>query len=129
MRLILAGSRSFTDYDMFKAEVLRIVGDKEVEFVISGRAKGADQMGERLAKEMGWDLVLMPAAWDHYGRRAGVERNWAMAQLGTHLIAFPTSDGSGTQNMILQARNQELEVRVVKVGGGWPQVLKAREGK
>ena len=54
-------------------------------------------LGEQYAKEHGIPLVLFPADWDRYGKRAGYIRNDKMARYASEkdgiLIAFPVGEG------------------------------------
>jgi hypothetical protein len=116
MRVIIAGSREFTDYEELKDKcdstiqlVTEWYGVDEVE-IISGTARGADKLGERFAKECNYKLTLMPADWKNVGNYAGFLRNQNMAKYCKEggnpavLIAFQVNDSKGTQNMIDNAK-------------------------
>ena len=47
-KLIIAGSRTFNDYDLLKTNVTNI---DTITEIVSGTAKGADLLGERFAVE------------------------------------------------------------------------------
>ena len=79
----------------------------------TGTAKGADSLGERYAKENGYDVKLFPPDWKKFGRKAGPLRNKQMAEYGDMLIAFWDEKSSGTRNMIENATNLGLIVHVV----------------
>ncbi len=56
-RLVIAGSRDFNDYTLLSKAVDKHLGDKVDNakiIIISGTAPGADQLGERYAKERGY---------------------------------------------------------------------------
>lgn len=111
MKTIIAGSRSFSDY-----ELLRSVCDEyEIGEVVSGTAKGADLLGEKYAKEQDIPIKQFPADWNRYGKRAGFLRNVEMAEYGERLIAFWDGESKGTKMMIDEARKRKLEVRVVEI--------------
>lgn len=78
MHCIIAGSRSITNYDLV-VQAIEESGFLLTE-VISGHAKGVDQLGERWAKEHNVRLHIMPAEWAKYGRSAGIRRNGDMAR-------------------------------------------------
>lgn len=118
MKLIIAGSRSFNDYERLKKSMeryLETVLDSEPYFdnIISGHATGADRLGERFATEFDIPLKIMPADWDYYGRRAGHIRNQAMAKIATHCIVFWDRQSPGTRDMINCARAAGLKLRIV----------------
>ena len=113
MILIIAGGRDFTDYELVKEKVdfyLQNVDKRDV-IIVSGCARGADSLGERYAHENAMELWKFPADWDKHGKAAGHIRNAEMAEVATHLIAFP--GGRGTKNMIETAKKKGLTVRVV----------------
>jgi hypothetical protein len=111
MRVIIAGSRDFDDYDKlchFCDYVLR--DQKEIE-IVSGTAKGADQLGERYAVERGYPVKQFPADWNK-GKSAGYFRNEEMAKYGDALIAFWNGTSKGTENMINLAKQYNLKIRI-----------------
>jgi hypothetical protein len=116
IRIIIAGSRNFTDYDLLKSKMDQLCSERkpsEIE-VVSGAARGADQLGERWAEERGIAVKRFPAQWDTYGRSAGYRRNLEMAQYATHLVAFWDGRSKGTAHMIQTARIWRLKVVVVR---------------
>ena len=123
LRIIIAGSRNFNDYEFLKREVLNIVKydnrPKEYVKIISGCARGADTLGERFAKEFGLEVKKFPADWDGLGKRAGYVRNAEMAKFAVEdnsygvLIAFWDGQSRGTKHMIDLAKRYGLEVHVV----------------
>lgn len=115
-KVIIAGGREFSDYDM-----LRSYADKKLErvlrqgfhiVIVSGHARGADTLGERYAKERGYELHLFPANWDLYGYLAGPLRNTEMANYADALIAFWDGKSVGTMHMIREAKKRDLVVGV-----------------
>lgn len=128
MRIIIAGSRDFNDYNKLKSETLKIINElnfkdyntkRENVEIISGTARGADQLGERFAKEYKLNLVKFPANWDSFGKRAGYLRNAEMSKYAKQdeeigvLIAF-WNGSNGTKHMIDLATKDGLKVYIVK---------------
>jgi hypothetical protein len=114
-RVIIAGSRDFNDYHLLQQwcdYMLQNFNPQNV-MVVSGTARGADQLGERYAKERGMHLDSRPANWDAFGKRAGYIRNEEMAQNADALIAF-TNGSKGTAHMINLAHKYKLKVKVVQ---------------
>lgn len=119
-RVIIAGSRAFTDYNLLKNKcdfyLQRKLLDPNTEvIVISGGASGADTLGEKYAKERNLRVERYNADWKKYGKSAGYRRNKQMAEVGNALIAFRSgyAENKGTDNMINVARSEKLLVRVV----------------
>ena len=116
-RVIVAGSRNFTDKErLYKVLDNRLASIKDDVEIISGHCRGADMLGEQYAKEHGIPLVLFPADWDRYGKRAGYIRNDKMARYASEkdgiLIAFPVGEAKGTKMMIRISHSYGLETDV-----------------
>lgn len=116
MILIVAGSRSITDFESvcrhLDKHALPLAGGQPIE-VVSGTAKGVDQLGERWARERGFEITHFPADWKRHGRAAGYRRNTQMAERATHLIAFWDGKSRGTMHMVRIAREKGLWVKVI----------------
>lgn len=113
MKLIIAGGRDFSDYDLLTREVeTLIVGESHVE-IVSGGAKGADRLGEFFAIDHDLPIKRFPADWDRYGKAAGFKRNSEMADYADHCICFWDGKSKGTGHMINLANNKGLVVTVV----------------
>lgn len=117
-RVVIAGSRAFDNYDearLFISE--RLASWKQEEIVVlSGGARGADAIGERYAKEHGWEIERYPAEWKKYGKAAGVYRNKQMAERCDVAICFWDGHSKGTKSMIALVRkyNKPLHIKEVK---------------
>lgn len=119
MRLIVAGSRHFTDYPLLCSKLDQILSRTTGPVtILSGGAPGADSLGERYAKEKGHQLEVFPAQWAGLGKKAGPLRNEQMACTATHLVAFLAPGSKGTMDMINRAYRKNLAVRIVKVSIG-----------
>ena len=117
IKVIIAGTRDFNDYDFLKKNVDYFLqginpNNEEIE-IVSGNARGADKLGERYAKEHNLPVKLFPANWDKYGKQAGYLRNQEMANYADVLIAFWDEKSKGTKHMIDIAKKQDLTVIVV----------------
>lgn len=123
LRIVIAGSRDFNDYELLKKEVINIVKydnrPKYLVKVISGGARGADTLGERFAKEFGLEVKRFIPDWNSLGKRAGYVRNAEMAKYAVEdgnygmLIAFLNGESRGTKHMIDLARKYGLHVHVI----------------
>lgn len=117
-RIIIAGSRSFVDYDMLCRECDEFIGESKDRYkyvILSGGAKGADRLGERYAEERGYDIEWHSAQWKKYGHSAGIMRNKEMAKRAHSLIAFWDGLSHGTKNMIDTANDAGLHVKTIMV--------------
>ena len=123
LRIIIAGSRDFNDYELLKKSAIEIITKKtmlpDLTRIISGGARGADTLGERFANEMGLEITRFIPDWDDMGKRAGYVRNAEMAKFAVEdnndgmLIAFWDGQSRGTKHMIDLAKRYGLEVHVV----------------
>lgn len=115
-RVIVAGCRDFTDYELLKEKCNFYLQDKKPEnvIIVSGHASGADALGERYAQERGLQLETFPADWKAHGRAAGPIRNAQMASVAHALIAFWDGKSRGVMNMIDTAKKHNLQVAVVR---------------
>ena len=102
-RLVVAGSRNFNSYEIFRWVMdrhLRHLGTDNL-VLISGMAwRGADAMVLRYAHERGLPWSEFPAAWKELGKGAGHIRNAEMRKACTHVLAFWELKSPGTKNMI-----------------------------
>jgi hypothetical protein len=112
MRVIIAGGRDFNDYDKMVAICDELLHNDKDIVIVSGMANGADKLGERYAKDRGYDVSYYPARWDKYGKSAGYKRNVEMAENGDMLIAFWDGKSKGTKHMIDIASRLNLRVVV-----------------
>ena len=98
MKLIIAGSRSFANYQLL-CQTLAPERPRIMQ-VITGGARGADQLGFRWALKHHIRSRCFAADWERFGKAAGVRRNHQMAQAGDLLIAFWDGRSAGTRHMI-----------------------------
>lgn len=114
MKVIVAGSRDITDY-LFVDKCI-IESNLHITALVSGNARGVDQLGERWAKEHNIPIEFYPVTkedWNTFGKKAGHLRNLKMAQNADALLAIWDGVSPGTKNMIENAikHNLKLEVR------------------
>lgn len=76
MKILVAGSRTFTDRTLLELELGKYLHRSPT--IISGGAKGADTLAEAYAGSTGLNFVKYPADWQRYGKSAGMIRNRKM---------------------------------------------------
>jgi hypothetical protein len=113
MKIIIAGSRNFNDYNLLKTSCDKLLTQFTNIEIVSGTARGADKLGERYAGEKGYDIKQFPANWDKHGKSAGYIRNDEMAQYADMLIAFWDGTSKGTKHMIDLANKRGIKVEIV----------------
>lgn len=113
MKVIIAGSRTITNYELLP-QVMHWANKEGLwaNEVVSGGAKGVDQLGEQLAKAWNWKLTIFPADWDKYGKKAGILRNIEMGNYADWLLAIWDGQSKGTKHMIeyMQSINKPVYV-------------------
>lgn len=115
-KLIVAGGRDFEDYDLLSLVLYSLadhaLADKDIS-IISGKAKGADELAMIFAKEHGILCHTYPADWDMHGNKAGYIRNKQMGEFSDGLLAFWDGQSKGTHHMIKTMEDQNKWVHVV----------------
>lgn len=104
MKVLVCGGRDYDDRDKLFAVLDRAHFLNPITTIISGCAKGADDLGARWAHRRGIGVHYFMADWSKFGRAAGPMRNQAMLVDGNPdiVIAFP--GGRGTADMVRRAR-------------------------
>ena len=88
--LIIAGGREFSNYPVLRNAVdyyIQKHGLTEVT-IVSGKARGADTLGETYAAERGLPVWEFPADWDGLGKKAGTLPVCALAPEGVRGCFF-----------------------------------------
>lgn len=106
MRILITGSRTWTDADTIGAAIYDALYDaraRDVTIVHGACPRGADQIAAEFCESeaahfdnAGAQLVeeRHPADWDRLGKRAGFVRNAEMVELGADLCLAFIKDGS-----------------------------------
>ena len=118
-RIMIAGSRDFNDYEFLKTEVVKAIAKRDDVVkqcdsivIISGKARGADSLGEKFAEEFGLEVEEYKAEWNNldlqpckikynqYGKPynclAGFNRNLDMVKAADLVIMFSINNSPGT---------------------------------
>ena len=114
MRLLVCGSRVWTD----QARLIQVLDEihalKPITCLIEGEARGADKMARQWAIANKVPVEAYPADWAALPQAAGLVRNTKMLMEGKPdlVVAFSKdlTQSPGTSNMIAQARRAGVEV-------------------
>tara|TARA_E500000305_G_scaffold107369_1_gene107278 strand:+ start:52 stop:411 length:360 start_codon:yes stop_codon:yes gene_type:complete len=114
--LVVAGSRDFMHYDLLEKTLDKLLVNRVDEGVriISGTARGADELGQMYADKKGYDVILKPAKWNLHGRSAGYKRNVEMADIADAVICFWDGRSRGTKHMIDISESKDIPLRVIR---------------
>ena len=125
-RIIVAGGRDFDNYELLERTLedyirnMLDLGSTDIIEIISGRAVGADRLGELFADRSNIPVTCFEANWRTYGKSAGPMRNREMAVYASEegyygiLIAFWNGYSKGTSDMIKAAEKYDLEIKIVE---------------
>lgn len=117
MKVIIAGSRGIVDYTTLELAIAN--AGFPITEVVSGTARGVDQLGELWAKRNNIPVKQFPADWNgKYGKNAGMIRNNQMADYAEALIALWDGKSRGTLQMIQRAKLLKLPTYVLEVSCG-----------
>ena len=122
--VVIAGSRSITDYFPFEKEMDFIMDvmfqgrigtgvpvreEHEVinPVIISGTARGPDQLGEKWAGLRGFPVLRMPADWSKHGKKAGYIRNQKMVRTADAVVVFWDGESRGTRHTMNIAKEMD----------------------
>lgn len=113
MRVLVCGGRDFEDYQFAQEKLDKLHRSIDITHVISGHAKGADQLGEMWAEENCTPFTCYPANWDKHRKAAGPIRNQQMLDEGKPDVVLAFPGGRGTADMVKRAK--KAGVRVIEV--------------
>jgi hypothetical protein len=100
MKLLVCGSRSFSDYETLSYAIDAIPATE----IIHGGAFGADSLAHRYAEQRKIPVTVIKPDWDRYGKAAGPMRNRQMVDMCDQVLAFWDAKSRGTKSTIEYAR-------------------------
>lgn len=120
MRTIIAGSRTvasipWDQQHQLIADAIHLAGAFEEispTVIISGRARGADRLGELYAGTRGWPVERYAAKWGEHGLNAGRIRNVEMAKIADACVVLWDGVSRGSNHMIETAKKFKLKLYV-----------------
>ena len=98
MKLMIAGSRSITDFD------LSPYVPAGTHAVISGGAGGIDSLAERYADVHRLSKFIVRPRYDLYGRAAPLRRNEQMVDMADRILIIWDGASKGTKHTIAYAK-------------------------
>ena len=102
-KVVVAGGRDFKCYKTLSSYLDKVLSNKVKTHnivVVCGKARGADTLGEKYARERGYEVDYYVPNWDEYGKSAGYKRNEVMANNSHATVAFWDGKSRGTKHMI-----------------------------
>ena len=112
MRILICGSRSYQHLERVQQFVAKYLPGS-VEFIV-GDAQGVDTIVVAEARRRKCDVQVFEAAWETYGRSAGMKRNLEMLDQMPHwIVAFWDGKSPDTKMMIETALKRQMNIQVV----------------
>lgn len=110
-KIAIIGSRTFDDFQKLEKVLLPWLP----AHIISGGARGADSLAEKLAQKHGLPITIMKPDWAQYGRAAGPIRNRDIVNAADMVVAFWDGQSKGTKSALDYASKQSKKVVIESV--------------
>ena len=118
--LLVCGSRGICNYEMFSSKLDHLLSEVPQWriHIITGDARGVDEMARRYAEERGFELHTFYAMWNLYGKSAGFRRNASMFKFlmdnfqNPGCFAMWDGQSKGTKDSIRLARLMQIPLRI-----------------
>lgn len=108
--IAVIGSRCFEDYAFLSEKLLQL----EIAKIVSGGARGADQLGARYAREQGIELLKFLPDYKKHGRGATHVRNRQIVEASDMVVAFWDGQSRGTKYTMDYAAKKGKPVLIEK---------------
>lgn len=117
---LVVGSRTFDNYELLSAKLDSLLKNQPNVVIVSGGARGADELAERYAEEHGYKCIVFPAKWDELGKRAGYIRNIQMHDFISHFqkrgcAAFWDGKSKGTKHNFELAKQFNNPLKIARI--------------
>lgn len=109
MKVLVTGSRNWTDRDL----VFKTLDEINPDCIVHGAARGADSYADEWGVSRNVIVRAYPAEWRSYGRAAGSMRNQLMLDDNPDIdlvVAFPLPSSKGTIDMISKAKLAGIKI-------------------
>ena len=111
MKVLVTGSRNWTDFGAIKARLAELPADT---VIIEGGASGADALARTAARKLRLYAITAYADWNLHGKAAGPKRNRIMLDLQPDLVlGFRINQSPGATDCIEEAKRRGIPVEVV----------------
>lgn len=117
-RILVCGDRNWTNYSAIRNTLKRFCDGKKNVVVIDGACRGADNLGHKAAKALGFKWQRFPADWTLHGKAAGPIRNREMVEKGKPelVLAFHNNidQSRGTRDMLYAAKEAGVTTKLFR---------------
>ena len=109
MKLMIAGSRSITDFDLSSHIPYN------VDTIISGGAKGIDMLAEQYAIDRKLSRYIILPNYSRYGKAAPIKRNQEMVDMADVVLVVWDGKSKGTLSTINYTKTQQKQLILITV--------------
>lgn len=106
MKLLIAGSRSITDFNLAP-----YIPD-DTDLIISGGADGIDTLAEEYADKKKISKLILRPRYDLYGKAAPIKRNEIMVEIADTVLVIWDGKSKGTKSTIEYAKKKNKNIKV-----------------
>lgn len=109
MKLLIAGSRSITDFDI--SEYI----PADTSLIISGGANGVDTLAEEYADKKRISKLILRPRYDLYRRAAPLKRNDEMVEICDRVLIFRDGVSKDTKHTIDYANKIGKPIEIISL--------------
>ncbi len=107
MKLLIVGSRTILAFDLSRHIPAK------TELIISGGAKGIDQLAERYADQHKISKLILYPQYSRYGKAAPIKRNEAMVALADAVLVIWDGTSKGSKYIIEYTKKKNKPITVI----------------
>ncbi|AVR55690.1 hypothetical protein [Campylobacter phage CP39] len=115
MKLLVAGSRDFNDYNLLKNKIFEL--NIQPSTIVCGMTRGADMLGYQYGIDNSLKIEKYKPNWNLYGKSAGPIRNKLMADSLNRetdmAIIFWDGISKGSKNMISILDDKKINYKII----------------
>jgi hypothetical protein len=100
MKLAIVGSRDINNFNTIEEKIKSNYNIGNIQVIISGGAKGVDQLAEIFAQKYNKELKIFYPDWNIYGAKAAFIRNTLICENSDQIVAFWDGKSKGTKMTI-----------------------------
>lgn len=109
MKLLIAGSRSVTKFDLFPYI------PKDTDLIISGGAKGIDELAELYADRHRISKLILRPNYNLYSKAAPLKRNEEMIDIAEKILIVWDGKSKGTEYTIQYAKKMNKDLEIIMI--------------
>ena len=109
MKLLIAGSRSITDFD------LSPYIPEDTDLIITGGAAGVDRLAEEYADRCKISKLILRPNYARYGRGAPVRRNRDMVEIADLVLVVWDGSSRGSRHTVAYAEEIGKPLTVINI--------------